>query len=134
MQKSYDFSLSFSCFAACCPWDGMGSGLFYLGKKRLVLLLVFFIKKAATNGVAGGKRWCRKMNGKTILAFLQEHWYFVTLACWVLILMGAICNWNWLCDPAGKPHGNGFTRGGRRVLFFLLGGLLIVVSILSVKK
>ena len=33
-----------------------------------------------------------------ITAFLQEHWNWVTLIIGVVLLIGAIMNWNWLCD------------------------------------
>ena len=69
------------------------------------------------------------MDSKKLTAFLQEHWYFITLFGGVVILIGAIMNWNWLCDPTGAPHSNRFGRGSRRVIFFLLGVVLIVVSI-----
>ena len=49
----------------------------------------------------------------------------------VLLLIGAIMNWNWLCDPTGKPDSHRYGRGSRRVFFFLLGIVLIVVSIWS---
>ena len=52
------------------------------------------------------------MNSEQITAFLQE-------------------NWNWLCDPTGKPDSHRYGRGSRRVIFFLLGIVLIVVSIWS---
>ena len=71
------------------------------------------------------------MNSEQITAFLQEHWYFVTLAAGVVFLMGAIRNWNWLCDPTGKPDSHRYGRGSRRVIFFLLGIVLIVVSVWS---
>ena len=38
-------------------------------------------------------------------------------------------NWNWLCDPHRTPYSNRFGRGSRRVIFFLLGAVLIAVSI-----
>ena len=71
------------------------------------------------------------MNSEQITAFLQEHWYFVTLAAGVVFLIGAIRNWNWLCDPTGKPDSHRYGRGSRRVIFFLLGLVLIVTSIWS---
>ena len=40
-------------------------------------------------------------------------------------------NWNWLCDPTGKPDSHRYGRGSRRVIFFLLGIVLIVTSIMS---
>ena len=74
------------------------------------------------------------MDTQKIISFLQEHWYFVTLPFGILILLGAIMNWNWLCDPAGKPYSHRYGRGSRRVIFFLLGIVLIVVSILAIVK
>ena len=69
------------------------------------------------------------MNSDQITAFLQEHWYIASVIIGVVILIGAIRNWNWLCDPTGKPDSHRYGRGSRRVIFFLLGVLLIVVSI-----
>ncbi len=69
------------------------------------------------------------MDSEKIMVLLQEHWYFVTLAVGVVILLGAIMNWNWLCDPTGAPDSHRYGRGSRRVIFFLLGIVLIVVSI-----
>lgn len=71
------------------------------------------------------------MDSEKIMAFLQEHWQIVTLAVGVVVLIGAIRNWNWLCDPTGAPHSHRYGRGSRRVIFFLLGVVLIVVSIWS---
>ena len=69
------------------------------------------------------------MNSEQITAFLQEHWYLASVIIGVVILIGAIRNWNWLCDPTGKPDSHRYGRGSRRVIFFRLGVLLIVVSI-----
>ncbi len=71
------------------------------------------------------------MNSEQITAFLQEHWYFFTLVVGVVLLIGAIMNWNWLCDPTGKPDSHRYGRGSRRAIFFLLGIVLLVVSIWS---
>ena len=71
------------------------------------------------------------MNSEQITAFLQEHWYIASVIIGVVILIGAIRNWNWLCDPTGKPDSHRYDRGSRRVIFFLLGLVLIVTSIWS---
>ena len=71
------------------------------------------------------------MNSEQITAFLQEHWYIATVMIGTVILIGAIRNWNWLCDPTGKPDSHRYGRGSRRVIFFLLGIVLIVVSVWS---
>ena len=68
------------------------------------------------------------MNSEQITAFLQEHWNLVTLIIGAVLLIGAIMNWNWLCDPTGKPDSHRYGRGSRRVIFFLV---LIVTSIMS---
>ena len=36
------------------------------------------------------------MNSEQITAFLQEHWYIASVLIGVVILIGAIRNWNWL--------------------------------------
>ena len=71
------------------------------------------------------------MNSEQITAFLQEHWYLASVIIGVVILIGAIRNWNWLCDPTGKPDSHRYGRSSRRVIFFLLGIVLLVVSIWS---
>ena len=71
------------------------------------------------------------MNGEQITAFLQEHWYIASVLIGAVILIGAIRNWNWLCDPTGKPDSHRYGRGSRRVIFFLLGIVLIVTSVMS---
>ncbi len=69
------------------------------------------------------------MDSEKIMAFLQEYWYIASAIAGVVTLIGAICNWNWLCDPTGAPRSHRFGRGSRRVIFFLLGVILIIVSI-----
>ena len=69
------------------------------------------------------------MNSEQITAFLQEHCYIASVIIGVVSLIGASRNWNCRCDPTGKPDSHRYGRGSRRVIFFLLGVLLIVVSI-----
>ena len=69
------------------------------------------------------------MNSERIAAFLQEYWYIASVIIGAVILIGALRNWNWLCDPTGTPDVHRHSRGYRRVVFVLLGVLLIVVSI-----
>ena len=69
------------------------------------------------------------MDSERIMAFLREHWYIVSLAVGVVVLIGTILNWNWLCDPTGTRDAYRHSRGYRRVVFFLLGILLMVVGI-----
>ena len=71
------------------------------------------------------------MNSEQITAFLQEHWEWVTLIMGIVSVVGSIRNWNWMCDPTGKPYPHRYGRHSRRVIFFLLGLVLIVVSIWS---
>jgi len=69
------------------------------------------------------------MDSESITVFLQEHWNYVLLIVGVVILVGAISNWNWLCAPTGAPDSHRYGRGSRRVIFFLLGVVLTVVGI-----
>ena len=71
------------------------------------------------------------MSVEKITAFLQENHNAVTLIIGIFLLIGAIMNWNWLCDSTGKPDSHRYGRSSRRVIFFLLGIVLIVVSIMS---
>lgn len=71
------------------------------------------------------------MSVEKITAFLQKNHNAVTLTIGIVLLIGTIMNWNWLCDPTGKPDSQRYGRGSRRVIFFLLGIVLIVVSIMS---
>ena len=71
------------------------------------------------------------MNSEQITAFLQANWEWVTLIMGIVSVAGSILNWNWLCDPTGKPDSHLYGRGSRRVIFFLLGIVLIVTSIWS---
>ncbi|MBT9683186.1 Imm17 family immunity protein [Pseudoflavonifractor sp. MCC625] len=69
------------------------------------------------------------MEGAKFPAMLREHWHLIPLAIGILLLLGAILNWNWLCDPTGKPESHRYSRGSRRAIFFLLGIVLIVSSL-----
>ena len=71
------------------------------------------------------------MNSEQITALLQENWEWITLVFGIILLLGAIMNWNWLCDPTGKPDSQRYGRGTRRVIFFVLGIVLIITSILT---
>ena len=66
-----------------------------------------------------------------ITEFLKTNWFWATLVFGIVLVLGAILNWNWLCNPTGKPDSHRYGRGPRRVIFFLLGIVLIVVSIMS---
>ena len=66
------------------------------------------------------------MDHEKIMTFLQDHWYIASVFIGAVILIGAIRNWNWLCDPNGTRDAYRHSRGYRRVVFFLLGVLLVV--------
>ena len=51
-----------------------------------------------------------------------------------LLIVGSIRNWDWLCDPTGKPHAPLMTRGMRRFSFFCLGFVLCVCGIWTLMK
>lgn len=45
-----------------------------------------------------------------------------------LCIIGAIRDWNWLCDPTGKPSCAASTRGLLRAVFLMLGTILVVAA------
>ena len=73
------------------------------------------------------------MNAEGIILFLQSRWEIIQIVIGVLCVIGAVRDWDWLCDPAGTRQAQSmFGRGGRRLIFGLGGGLLIVLGILTV--
>ena len=71
------------------------------------------------------------MDSEMISTFLREHWNIVGLLFGGVVLLGALMNWSWLCDPTGKPDSHLYGRGSRRLIFFLSGIVLIAASIMS---
>ena len=55
----------------------------------------------------------------------------MTLIIGAVLLIGAIMNWNWLWGPTGKPCTHRYGRGSRLVFVFLLGIVLITVTVWS---
>lgn len=64
-----------------------------------------------------------------ITAFVQENRILITLVMGIVILIGSIMNWSWLCDPTGKPDSQLYGRGSRRIIFLAAGAILIIVSV-----
>lgn len=69
------------------------------------------------------------MDGEKIKAFLQEHWNIVLLIAGIVLMAGAVLNWNWLCDPTGAPQSHRYGRNTRRVIFFLSGLILVIAGV-----
>lgn len=61
--------------------------------------------------------------------FVREHQNLIFIVVGSFLLAGAVMNWNWLCGPTGAPDSHRYGRGPRRLIFFLLGAVLIVVGI-----
>lgn len=70
------------------------------------------------------------MDSTLIQALISEYWFVITILSGALLLIGGLHNWNWLCNPVGKPHN--LSRSTRRCLFAGLGLVLIGVSILYI--
>lgn len=70
------------------------------------------------------------MNAEMITKFAAEHRGLVFAAAGALFVMGAVRNWGWLCDPAGKPYSQRLGRSGRRVFFFAVGCVLVVCGVM----
>ena len=65
-----------------------------------------------------------------VQAFISGHWPLVGIAAGLFFLLGAILNWNWLCDPKGTRSAYSiFGRTGRRIAFGIVGAVLIIVGV-----
>lgn len=61
---------------------------------------------------------------------VSEHWPLADIMAGVFFLLGAIMNWNWLCDPAGTRSAYSiFGRTGRRIAFGYGGVVLLIVGV-----
>lgn len=70
------------------------------------------------------------MKTEAIQLWIQEHWELVLLAAGALCLLGAVGNWDWLCDPAGTRDAQSpFGRGGRRLAIGTLGAAMVVIGL-----
>lgn len=58
--------------------------------------------------------------------FFAENNDVLCLLTGVLLIIGAWKNWNWLCDPVGKPYNTYLTRGLLRLIFCGCGFVLVV--------
>ncbi len=62
---------------------------------------------------------------KALTDFITEYRDYITLLIGVVLVAGAVKNWNWLCSPIGKPDGHLLSRGMYRLIFGALGLILI---------
>lgn len=62
-------------------------------------------------------------------SYAQEYQHYIALAFALILMIGSIRNWNWLCDPIGKPDYLWLTRKLLRLIFFILGLILLVCEI-----
>lgn len=40
---------------------------------------------------------------KALTDFITEYRDYITLFTGIVLVVGAVKNWNWLCNPVGKP-------------------------------
>ncbi len=65
----------------------------------------------------------------------QNAFDLIWIPTGILLVVGSVRDWDWLCDPTGKPHATLMTRGMLRVAFFFLGIVLSLCGIwLFVKR
>lgn len=64
-------------------------------------------------------------------AWIGAHWTLVCGAAGAVCLFGAVKDWDWLANPAGKPDGGRYSRGERRLILGGLGVVLLLCALLS---
>ncbi len=69
-----------------------------------------------------------------ITKFFKEYNDFISLILGVICVIGSIKNYDWLCDPTGKPHATFLTRGLLRFIFLILGCLIVFISLYFILK
>lgn len=62
---------------------------------------------------------------KTLTDFITEYRDYITLFTGIVLAVGAVKNWNWLCNPVAKPDAQLLSRGMYRLIFGALGLILI---------
>ena len=62
---------------------------------------------------------------KALTDFITEYRDYITLFTGIVLAVGAVKNWNWLC----KPDSQLLSRGMYRLIFGALGLILIVCSL-----
>ncbi len=68
------------------------------------------------------------MDKAKLSAFIAEYNDYITIVMGLVLVVGSVQNWDWLCDPAGKPDAHLLSRGMYRLIFGALGLILIVCS------
>lgn len=62
---------------------------------------------------------------KALTDFMTEYRDYITLFTGIVLAVGAVKNWNWLCNPVGKPDAHILSRNMYRLIFGALGLILI---------
>lgn len=62
---------------------------------------------------------------KALTDFITEYRDYITLFTGIVLAVGAVKNWNWLCNPVGKPDAHLLSRNMYRLIFGALGLILI---------
>lgn len=67
--------------------------------------------------------------------FWKKVWPIMLGLIGLLLIIGVVLDWDWLCDPLYTRSMNSiFGRTGRRILFGLLGSIMVLVSVLRLKN
>lgn len=62
---------------------------------------------------------------KALTDFITEYRDYITLFTGIVLAVGALKNWNWLCNPVGKLDAHLLSRSMYRLIFGALGLILI---------
>lgn len=68
------------------------------------------------------------MDEAKLSAFIAEYDDYITILIGLVLIAGSVKNWDWLCDPTGKPDAHLLSRGMYCLIFGALGLILIVCS------
>lgn len=69
---------------------------------------------------------------KALIDFMTEYRDYIILVIGIVLVIGAVKNWNWLCNPVGKPDAHLLSRSMYRLIFGVLGLILIFCGVMTV--
>lgn len=58
---------------------------------------------------------------KALTDFITEYRDYITLFTGIVLAVGAVKNWNWLCNPGRQAGAHLLSRGIYRLIFGALG-------------
>ena len=80
--------------------------------------------KALTDFITEYRDYITLFTGIVLAVGAVKNWNWLCNPV-IVLAVGAVKNWNWLCNPVGKPDAHLLSRSMYRIIFGALGLILI---------